>query len=288
HTALDGPGGHNLIGNATECTGLQNGVNGDQLGTPTNPINPGLAALAYYGGGTETEVPLAGSLAIGAGSAAACESEPTFGSDQRGQSRAASSRDACDVGADDTAGTAPPTLSGLSPAAIASGGKKVSVTLTGTGFVSGATLLASNPAITFSKVKVVSSTEITARAIASAAVARGAYDVTVKQPNNAAFCHGCLMVTKPSVSSLSPSSLPQGAHDASVTVNGSGFVGRVKVSFSGASAGLKAKVLSVSATALSLDVSVPASATTGAYSLTLKNGDGSSTTCAGCLTVTTG
>jgi hypothetical protein len=97
----DGSGGHNLIGNATGCTGLANGVNGDQLNVPA----PGLGSLANNGGPTDTAALATGSPAIGAGNATTCEQGPIGDVDQRGDSRNASTRGGCDVGAYDTGGT---------------------------------------------------------------------------------------------------------------------------------------------------------------------------------------
>ena len=59
-------GGHNLIGDGTG-TGFTNGVNGDIVGTATNPIDPKLGALSNNGGRTKTHALLAGSPAIDAG-----------------------------------------------------------------------------------------------------------------------------------------------------------------------------------------------------------------------------
>jgi hypothetical protein len=99
-TLTNGPGGHNLIGNATICTGLANGVNGDQVGVTT----PGLVPLASNGGPTDTAALATGSPAIGGGDAATCEQAPVVNKDQRGDSRNATTRGVCDIGAYDTGG----------------------------------------------------------------------------------------------------------------------------------------------------------------------------------------
>ena len=116
----DAPGGHNLIGDASNCDGLTNSVNGDQVGSSGAPIDPRLAPPAYNGGTTETAPPLVGSPAIGAGGASACEVWPLFDLDQRSINRRAPTRDVCDVGAYDTAGATPtqtaPTLA--APASV--------------------------------------------------------------------------------------------------------------------------------------------------------------------------
>ncbi len=79
----DGPDGHNLIGDPTGCGTITAGADGDRAGSAGTPLNPRLGPLAYNGGTTETEPPLTGSPAIGAGSAAGCEQSPVFDLDQR-------------------------------------------------------------------------------------------------------------------------------------------------------------------------------------------------------------
>jgi hypothetical protein len=48
-------------------TGISDGVNGNQIGTADNPLDPLLAPLDNYGGPTQTFALLAGSPALGAG-----------------------------------------------------------------------------------------------------------------------------------------------------------------------------------------------------------------------------
>ena len=71
--------GYNLIGQSGG-NGLNNGVNGDQVGSPGAPIDPRLGSLADNGGLTKTHALLVGSPAIDAGN-----SPQT--TDQRSQSR---------------------------------------------------------------------------------------------------------------------------------------------------------------------------------------------------------
>jgi hypothetical protein len=117
----DGPGGANLVGDDTGCGAIIAGVDRDQAGAAGNPLNPRLGPLAYNGGTTETEPPLAGSVAIGGGSAADCEQAPVFDLDQRLASRHAPARDICDVGAVDTGGGKPAAKSPAltAPASVA-------------------------------------------------------------------------------------------------------------------------------------------------------------------------
>jgi hypothetical protein len=64
---LDPGGDYNLIGDGTGMTGLTNGVNGNQVGSLDNPIDPLLGPLADKGGPTLTHALLNGSPAIDAG-----------------------------------------------------------------------------------------------------------------------------------------------------------------------------------------------------------------------------
>ena len=74
--------GGNLIGIADTSHGFENQVNGDWVGTPSNAIDPKLAALSFNGGVTKTIALLSGSLAIDNGTA---ENAPLI--DQRGYRR---------------------------------------------------------------------------------------------------------------------------------------------------------------------------------------------------------
>ncbi len=100
-------GGNNLVGmNAPTiyCAAFANGTNGDQAGTQSSPINPGLGALAANGGPTPTQSLLTASPAINAGNVSACEIAPISDKDERGVTRNAFTRGTCDIGAYDTAG----------------------------------------------------------------------------------------------------------------------------------------------------------------------------------------
>jgi hypothetical protein len=85
-------GGSNLIGIGDVCTGVTDGVDGDQVGTAAAPIDPLLGPVQDNGGLTETMALLAGSPAS---DAAVCPAGVT--TDQRGFDRPQGP--ACDVGA---------------------------------------------------------------------------------------------------------------------------------------------------------------------------------------------
>jgi hypothetical protein len=65
---LDPGGDYNLIGDGTGMGGLNNGVNGNQVGSASAPIDPLLGPLQDNGGPTLTHALLRGSPAIDAGS----------------------------------------------------------------------------------------------------------------------------------------------------------------------------------------------------------------------------
>jgi hypothetical protein len=65
--SLNSGGDYNLIGDGTGMTGLQNGVNGNLIGSASDPIDPQLGPLDANGGPTLTHALLPGSPAIDAG-----------------------------------------------------------------------------------------------------------------------------------------------------------------------------------------------------------------------------
>jgi hypothetical protein len=74
--------GYNLIGDGAGSTGIINGVNGDQVGTAANPIDPELGPLQDNGGPTQTMALLGNSPAINAGDPNGSAGLPEY--DQRG------------------------------------------------------------------------------------------------------------------------------------------------------------------------------------------------------------
>jgi hypothetical protein len=73
---------NNLIGDGTGMLGISNGTGGNQVGTGGTPINPLLAPLGTYNGGsTETMPPLPGSPALAAGGPVTTLSDPILAAD---------------------------------------------------------------------------------------------------------------------------------------------------------------------------------------------------------------
>ena len=85
------------------------------------------------------------------------------------------------------------SVSGVAPAQTPAG-HRATVTITGTGFRPGAAIVASNPAIAFSAVKVKSATQITAKETVSAEAPAGSYDLSVSVAGASSTCGQCLTV----------------------------------------------------------------------------------------------
>ncbi|MHB8233067.1 MAG: choice-of-anchor Q domain-containing protein [Solirubrobacteraceae bacterium] len=284
---VDGPGGHNLIGSPSSCSQLVGGVNGDQVGSTSSPIDPRLAPLAYDGGATETQPPLAASPAIGAGNAATCELRPVSDVDQRGVSRAAPSRDVCDVGADDTAGTTPAatapaiTSPGSASATVAS---PLSFKLSATGAPTAA--IGESGALPAGVLLTDNGDGTASLTGTPAAGSAGTYAITIVAKNGVGVSASqsfTLTVAALSVGTVTPSSVVAGAKSKSVTIVGAGF--QPTTTLVASSAGIAFSSVKVTgSTKITAKETVAANAATGAYDLSVGVA-GTSVTCSACLHV---
>src|SRR5262249_19247146 len=139
----------------------------------------------------------------------------------------------------------PPTVTGVDPSSRGQGASNQTITIAGTGFGGangpfGGTLAFSGAGITVNSVTRTSSTQLTANIPVSATGPAGSRAVRVTNAGGgSASCNNCFVVTaRPTISSVSPNSLGQGATSQSITVNGSNFPsnfvsGGGSVSFSG-------------------------------------------------------
>jgi IPT/TIG domain len=289
----DGAGGHNLIGNNTSCTGLTNATNGDQVGSSASPIDPRLGALALNGGFTETAPPLTNSPLIGTGGAGTCETAPVSGLDQRGDSRVATSRNACDIGAADTGGAtvtdaAPAITSGASVNVVES--TRLAVTVHSSGVPTAA--LSESGALP-AGVSFTDNGNGTATISGTpGSSSLGSYPVTITADNGvepaASQAFTVYVLAPVFATSISPSTLAQGATGAVGTLSGNGFTAPVKVSISGPGAGVSAGVSTIASTAVGLRITVAPGAPTGSYTVKVFNGNGATATCVGCLSVDAG
>ena len=120
--------------------------------------------------------------------------------------------------------TAAPTLTSLSPNSGAKGAN-LAVTLTGTNFVSGATIAVSNPGVTVSNLIVVNATQITATFTIAPNAATGPASVTVNTSAGASSAIS-LTITEPLVPTLTSIAPNTGLPGTSVpvTLTGNNFV----------------------------------------------------------------
>lgn len=159
--------GYNLIQDLTNCS-----VSGTTTGNITGQI-PKLGPL-QDNGGTSTKALLAGSPAIDAGNPGGCldpNGQP-LASDQRGAPRALNGR--CDIGAFEFG--ADPTLIAVSPVTVPTR-PPFTLTLTGTGFLSGTVALWAGGSQTM---MVVSGTQLLAAIAPEAVPVPGVYTVAVQ------------------------------------------------------------------------------------------------------------
>jgi hypothetical protein len=161
-----------------------------------------------------------------------------------------------------------PTLTSLAPASATVGGAAFTLTLTGTGFVAGATVnFGTNPAITLSSV---TSTQIVATIPAADIATAGTVNVTVTNPAGGGTSNAQTFTINnpaPTATSLSPTSATAGGVAFTLTVNGTGFVSTSVVKFNGA-----AKITTfVSATQLTGAITAADIATAGTATVNVTN-----------------
>ena len=159
-------------------------------------------------------------------------------------------------------------LTSIAPASAMVGGAAFTLTLTGTGFATGATVnFGSNPAITPSSV---TSTQIVATIPAADIAEAGTVNVTVTDPAPGGTSNAQTFTINnpaPTETSLSPISATAGGAAFTLTVNGTGFVSTSVVKFNGA-----AKTTTfVNATQLTAAITAADIATAGTATVTVTN-----------------
>ena len=160
------------------------------------------------------------------------------------------------------------SLVSIAPATATAGGTAFAMTLTGTGFVSGATVnFGSNPAITASSV---TSTQIVATIPAADIVTAGSVNVTVTNPAGGGVSNPQVFsVTNPAPTeiSIAPPSATAGGAAFTLTVNGAGFISTSVVKFNGV-----AKTTTfISSTQLTAAIAAADIATAGTATVTVTN-----------------
>src|SRR5208283_5187974 len=182
-------------------------------------------------------------------------------------------RDSAVVPAAYTINLPAPTLTTVSPNS-GKQGTNVPVTLTGTNFISGATVAVANTGITVTNVKVVSATQITATFVIGATAALGATNVTVTTSGGtSAAVPFTVTAGAPTLASVTPNAGAQGT-SVSVTLAGTYLTGAtVAVANTGIAV---TNVVVASSTQITATFVIGATAALGATNVTVTTSAGTS------------
>jgi hypothetical protein len=180
----------------------------------------------------------------------------------------------------------PPTL--MQPASVGRGAEGFRVTFTGAGFTAPMTIQAGN-GVVFSKITVVTPTQVKASVRLAAGASLGTRDVVVSSGTTTMTCRNCLtVVPPPQISSGTPVlTLGQGASQP-FAVNVTGVSPPASVSAVGAGSTIKTKVVLVTPGTIYLQVTVGHTAVVRSYDLRIVNSNGGQATLVGGLVVVAG
>jgi hypothetical protein len=180
----------------------------------------------------------------------------------------------------------PPTATAVSPNVLPQGSSNKTITISGTGFASGAQVSFSGTGVTVNSSSFVDAFTVTANISISGAAAVGSRNVTVTNPDtsSATFTNAFSVTAAPTVSSANPASRAQGAANQNITITGSNFVSGAQAGFSGTGITVNSTTF-VDSTTLTANVDIDAAAPTGARNVTVTNPDSGSATRAGGFTV---
>jgi hypothetical protein len=176
----------------------------------------------------------------------------------------------------------PPALGGLTPQTATADGADFPLTVSGTGFITGATVLWNGSART---TRFDSASQLTVTITAADIEAAGTATITAANPGSAVSNALTLAISNPApvLTSISPTSTPAGGFGVTVTVNGTGFVRASKVRWNGADR----PTAYVSGTRLSATVPAADIAAVGTASITVYNAaPGGGTSSAQTFTIT--
>jgi hypothetical protein len=254
-------GSDNNCGGAIVSNGY-NLENGNTCGlTATGDLtntNPLVGALQNNGGRTLTHALLVGSPAINQGTNTGCPA-----TDQRGVTRPQGAM--CDIGAYEAE---MPSLISTNPSSATVGDPGFTLTITGTGFVSGATVLWNGASRTTG---FVSSTRLTATIPSSDLTVAGSANVTVRNPDGYTSNALTFAIYRPSTTAVTsapnPSAFGQSVtFTATVTSGGGTPTGTVQFKDGGTNLGSPVSLTSGIATLITTTLSVGSHAITATYS----------------------
>ena len=166
-----------------------------------------------------------------------------------------------------------PTISSLSPISVTAAGSGFTLTVNGSSFQSGATVLWNGSALTTT---FVNSGQVTATVPASLIASPGSASVTATNPFSGASTASTftISVPTPTITSLNPTSAAATGPDFTLTVNGTLFFSGAVVSWNGTALA----TTFVSATQLTATVTASLIASPGSANITVTNNGGSAST----------
>ena len=181
---------------------------------------------------------------------------------------------------------AAPTVTAVSPTSRGQGATSQNLTVSGTGFESGATATFSNTGITVNSTTYVSATSLTVNVTIAGNATVGSGTITVMNPDDGSATSGSIFTvnTAPSPVSVSPSSLNQGAISQTLTLTGTGFVSGATTTFSGTGITVNSTTF-VNSTTLTVNVTIAGGATVGSSTITVTNPDAGNSTSGSIFTV---
>lgn len=178
------------------------------------------------------------------------------------------------------------SVTGVSPSSLGAGAASQTLSITGTGFVSGATASFSDTDISVTSTTFVNSTTLNVLVSVASNAKSATSTISVTNPSNAVATSGSIFTVNGalSVTAVSPTSLHVGDQNQGLVLTGTGFVNGATVSFSNTGVTVNT-VTFVSSTTLDANVSVSGSAPTGAGTISVTNPDGANYTSGAIFTV---
>jgi uncharacterized membrane protein len=177
-----------------------------------------------------------------------------------------------------------PVVRSISPTSLVAGATNQAITITGSGFTStlfgtGSGATASFGAgVTVLSLSRNSDTQLTARITVSPTATPGSRDVQVTGRGglSSVLSGGFTVNPRPTITSLSPTSLRRTGLAQTLTINGTGFASGARVTFSGS--GIRVNSTTVnSSTRITVSITISTSAATGNRTVTVTNSNGSAT-----------
>ncbi|HLW18504.1 MAG TPA: hypothetical protein VKV69_14200, partial [Actinomycetota bacterium] len=187
--------------------------------------------------------------------------------------------------------TPPPTVSSINPTTLASGGGPITYTITGTGFLPGATVQISGNGVTAGSATVAGDGKSLTIPLAAASTAvAGVRNVAVTNTDSQqGKCTGCLLIVgPPRATGIFPAQRAAGLTNQVIYFVGSGFDSTTTVAFSSSKITQHSPAEFLNANTLRTTIDVSGTATPGTTSdVTFDNSDnGGHSVCTGCFTIT--